>query len=392
MGLYDGIPQLPPDPVFGLVAQFKADPRPDKFSLILGYYFSEDLTLPLLETVDEIEQALVDQKIKRFYLPIRGDDEYVAEIQKLVFGSSIDPDRICGMQTVGGTSAVYLTARLATHWTDKVAISNPTWLNHRGIFELAGLKVDEYPYYGNRHLQFDQCVEKLKTLPEKSAVLLHTSCHNPTGLDFTQAQWEQVAEVVEKRGLFPILDMAYQGLAGTPDEDAFSARLFFDKGLEFAVTYTCAKNFSIYGERGGAIFIVAPSLKQATIIRTQLIREIRGCYSNPPMHPAQVVKAILKTPNLKQKWLKELEKMRMRIKKIRKDFVEAVVAKDPEGGWEAIGSGHGLFCYSGLSKKEIERLRDEKGFYLAADGRINLTALNEKNLSLFIDALFSVKN
>lgn len=391
MSPYTSIPELPPDPIFGLTASFKADPRPNKFTFITGYYREENLRTPLLKSIAQVEKELVSQKLQREYLPIHGDQEFIDELGKLIFGEGMKSDRIFGIQTVGGTGALYLAGRLASLWTNQIAISNPTWINHWGIFSAAGLKTEGYPYYENKKLQFDWCIEKFENLPERSCVLLHTSCHNPTGLDFSKEQWQEIVEVFEKKRLFPILDMAYQGFAKTPEEDAFPARLFLAKGHEFALTYTCAKNFSIYGERGGALYVVANSPKKLAAIASQLNSMARSIYSNPPMHPAYLVKTVLKTPELRKMWLDELEQMRKRMIKIRKDFIALISSKDPQGGWEGLAHGHGLFCLSELSPQAIQRLREEKALYLAADGRINLTGLNQGNLEQFVDALLKVR-
>lgn len=391
MSPFDSIPELPPDPIFGLSATFKADTRPNKFTFITGYFRGENLRTPVLRSIAEAEKSLVSQKSAKEYLPIHGDQEYIDALGKLVFGEGYKKDQIFGIQTVGGTGALYMAGCLASLWTNQIAISNPTWPNHWGIFSAAGLKTEAYPYYEHKKLQFDWCVEKFQNLPERSCVLLHTNCHNPTGMDFSKQQWQQIVELFEKKKLFPILDMAYQGFSGTPDEDAFPARLFLAKGQEFALTYTCAKNFSVYGERAGALFVVSNSPKELSAINSQLTHIARSTYSNPPMHPALLVKTVLNTPELCKDWLSELGEMRKRMGSIRKAFVELISGRDPEGGWEEAGKGHGLFCCSDLSPAAVQRLRDEKALYLAADGRINLTGLNQNNLEQFVSALLEVK-
>ncbi len=391
MARFDSISETPPDPIFGLSAQFRADSRSNKCTFITGYYRTETLETSLLESVAEAESFLTKQKLARNYLPIDGDQEYIEEIGKLTFGPMWDKKRICGIQTVGGTGALYLAGRLATHWTDQIAISSETWINHWSIFTLAGLKTKSYPYYENKALQFEKTVEKLHSLPKQSCLLLHTNCHNPTGFDFSQEEWKEIAEVCKKNELFPILDMAYQGFSAELEEDAFCVHLFMEKEIEFALTYTCAKNFSIYGERAGALFIVAYSEKARSAIRSQLKMLARGSYSNPPMHAAMLVKTVLQTPEWNKKWREELKEMRNRMRSIRKDFVDAISEKDPNGNWEALRNGRGLFCLSELSTEAIETLREEKALYLAVDGRINLTGLNQDNLKPFVDAIVAVK-
>ncbi|NGX26464.1 MAG: Aspartate aminotransferase [Chlamydiae bacterium] len=389
MGIFEKIPELPVDPILGITAAFKADPHPGKCSFIIGFYRDEHLKTPILETVAEVEKRIAEARLKREYLPIDGDPEFVNAIEELVFGKT--EDRICGVQTIGGTGALALSGQLATKWTDQIAISNLTWANHWKIYQMAGLKTEPYPYYEERHLCFEKMIENLSSLPEKSCVLVHTNCHNPTGLDLSHDEWQTLLEVTEKKNLFPILDMAYQGFSAAPEQDAYGPRLFLEKGVEFALTYTCAKNFSLYGERAGALFVVGESKKKMEAVRSQIKSMIRGTYSNPPIHPAAVVKGILRDATLHEKWLTELSVMRQRMHAIREAFIDRMIKKDPEGNWEPIRSGKGLFCNTELSTKAIEKLRKEKGIYFAADGRINLTGINQENIEVITDAIVAAK-
>jgi len=233
-------------------------------------------------------------------------------------------------------------------------------------------------------------VEKLRALPERSCALLHTNCHNPTGLDLSTEDWKVISALCKEKRLFPIFDMAYHGFTGEIDEDAFAPRLFLEEGHEFALTYTAAKNFSLYSERVGALFVISDSAENIPAIRSQLKSEARRIYSNPPFHGAHIVKTILQMPALKKLWLEELQEMRERIEKTRAAFTKLLCKKDPEGRWEALKKGKGLFCMSGLAPEAIERLRTEFGFYVLFDGRINLTGLNSQNLPTFVDALIEV--
>lgn len=389
MSFFQQLQELPPDPIFGLSKEFKKDPRPNKYTLITGYFRDENLITPVLETVSDVERALAEQKPSREYLPIDGDQELVTEIGKLVFGNHFEKMPVCGVQTVGGTGALFLVGKLAKTWTDTIGISDSTWVNHWGVFSLAGFKTVAYPYYADKELAFANCIKALKELPEKACVLLHTNCHNPTGCDFSKQQWQELSTLIKKKNLFPILDMAYQGFSGEPEEDAYAPRLFLEEGHEFALTYTCAKNFSLYSERVGALFVVGKENIDA--VRSEIKFHIRGSYSNPPIHGAHIVKTILRTPELRTKWLGELKIMRARMQTIRQKFVESMVTKAPGAGWEKIANGRGLFCYSQIKKEAIKRLRDEKGFYIAGDSRINLTGLNEQNLEAFIEAFIEVQ-
>jgi len=385
MSFFDQVPEAPSDPIFGLVAAFKKDPRPEKYSLIIGYYRNEQLKTPVLDCVAEVEKSLAEQKISREYLPIEGDSEFVAEIGKLVFGSHWGKAPIGGVQTLGGTGALYLSGLLSRHWTQQIAISELTWANHWRIFSTAGLKTEAYPYYKEETLQFESCMEKLRSLPAKTSVLLHANCHNPTGFDFSKEQWEELSQVFKTKNLFPIFDMAYQGLGNSLDEDAFAPRLFLEQGHELALTYTCAKNFSYCSERVGALFFVGHSLEKVQAVESHIKIHIRGRYSNPPFHGSRVVKTILQTAHLRKKWLEELEGMRQRIQAIRKQLAKAL------GNNQTILKGKGLFYYPGLSPDAIQFLREKKGLYVASDGRINVTGLSEKNFDLFVKAFLEAK-
>jgi aromatic-amino-acid transaminase len=324
-------------------------------------------------------------------LPIEGDGDYTRALGQLIFGQQYDPKTLCGVQAIGGTGALYLAGRLATHWTNRIAISQPTWANHFGIFTRAGLNAEGYPYYAGKTLIFNNMLEALAKLPPRTCVLLHTNCHNPTGFDLSKEQWQQLLELVVQKKLYPIFDMAYQGFSDEPLEDSYAPLLFMQKEVPFALSYTCSKNFSIYAERAGALFVYDPRSQQTEKIEGSLKSEIRSVYSNPPFHAAAIVKTILNDPTLKQQWLKELAAMRARMKKIRTLFIDQIIQKDRSGNWEPCRVGRGLFLFTEISPQAVQRLREEKGIYLASDGRCNLTGLNEHNLNAFIDALVEVK-
>lgn len=377
MSFFDSFTEAPADPIFKLNGMYKADTRPDKLSFIIGYYLDENLKVPLLKSVAKAEEHLVKQKLPREYLPIEGDKELVTEIGKLVFGSEKE---MMGVQTVGGTGALYLAAKVVKQWTEVVAIPDPTWVNHTGIFSLAGFKCETYPYYDRGELHFEEMVKKMRSLPEGSAVLLHTNCHNPSGFDLSHKQWQQLSDLFKKRRLFPLFDMAYQGFSDEPEADAYAPRLFLDEGHEFALTYSCAKNFSLYSERVGALYVVSNNRDKIAALHSQVKRNIRGIYSNPPSHGATIVKRILKSEQLRTEWLEELAQMRKRMEKMRALFADVMQA-------EFVRKGKGLFCLTNLPYATIERLRSEEAIYIAEDGRINLTGLTEENLKLLSKVL-----
>lgn len=390
MSLFDPIPEIPGDPLFDLAARYKQDPRPEKCTLVTGYYRNENLEVPVLNCVAQVEREMAEERIPRRYLPIDGDVEMANEIGKLVFGPHWNEEKIFSMHTVGGTGALYLCGVLTRHFTDCIAISKQTWVNHWKIFSSLGFKTESYPYYKERKLAFDWMIEKLRALPERVCVLLHTNCHNPTSLDPTKEEWKQISDICKEKRLFPVFDMAYHGFTDTPDADAYAPRLFLEEGHEFALTYSCSKNFSLYSERIGSLFVVSHSPKPLPAIRSQLKSEARRIYSNPPFHGAHIVKTILQTPSFKKKWLEELREIRKRMDEVRTQLSERLSAKDPDGGWETLCKGRGPFCMSDLSPEATKKLRDEFAFYILFDGRINLSGLNQKNLPSFADALIEV--
>lgn len=387
MSLYDAVPSAPPDPILGIGEAFGKDPRPDKLTLVTGYFRDSNLSIPLLRAVMQAEQQIAKEQLRRPYLPIEGDRQYIDLIGELAFGERYDTDLICGFQTVGGTGALCLCGRLISHFSNQIAISKQTWANHWNIFKGAGLQTPPYPYYEDKTLRFDQMVAAFDVLPQKTAVLLHAGSHNPTGCDLSHEQWKELAQLVKRRRLYPVVDMAYQGFAKEPYEDAFAPRLFIEEGIEFALTYTASKNFSIYGERAGALYLVLADSALYGQVASQLKVAVRQLYSEPPHHAAAVVKGVLRDPKLKAQWLEELGEMRERMSKVRADFVSMIGRKDPRGNWERFASGKGLFCLLGLNVDAVERLRREWGIYVTAGGRINLTGLNETNLERVVDAI-----
>jgi len=391
MSLYEHIPMLPPDPIFGISSAYNADPRPDKLTLVTGYFRDRDLKVPVLKSVAEIEKKIASEKRPCHYLPIDGDSEFIKLLGELVFGDLYDEEILCGFQTVGGTGALCLCGHLIDQFLDQISISNHTWANHWNIFRGTGLQTLSYPYYREKELVFDEMLAELKGYPETVAVLLHANGHNPTGLDLSHEQWKELAAVVKEKRLYPVIDMAYQGFSKEPHEDAFGPRLFLEEGIEFALTYTCSKNFSIYGQRAGALYFVVRDPKFRENVRSQIKVLVRQMYSEPPVFAAEIVKGILKDPKLKLLWLEELSEMRDRMYQAREDFISLISKKDPEGNWERLRVGSGLFCVTELGEKGIERLRDEKGIYATVGGRVNLTGLNMANLERVIEAILDIQ-
>lgn len=370
---FEKVPAAPADPIFGINETYKADPRGNKFSFVVGYYLNEDGATPLMRAVRQAEKRLAERGYSKEYLPIEGDAVLRASLGRLVFG---EPFNGASAQTVGGTGALRLFADFAKmHLADTIYLSQPTWPNHRNVFARAGLKIETYSYYP---FDFEKIYDQFSKLQRGSIVLLHACCHNPTGIDFSLEQWGLLADLFEKNGLFPFFDMAYQGFSKGLEEDAIGIRLFMKKGLELAVAYSCAKNFSLYSERVGALFIKS----QNQAVMTQLKALIRSDYSNPPSFGARLVCEVLNS-DLAEDWKKELGEMRTRIKEMRALLAKAL-------GWEFLLKTNGLFCITGLNGVQIEALIKEHAIYMPNDGRINVTALNKRNLSTIAKAISEI--
>jgi aromatic-amino-acid transaminase len=377
----------PPDPVFGLVGAFREDPRPEKVSLLVGYYRNEQGGTPAFAAIKEAAKGYFPPTD---YLPMAGDDHYLNAVAELIFGPHLSSikERLDAVQAIGGTGALRTIGDLLKQMGHpSIWVSDPTWPNHWGIFTSAGLKIETYPYHDveNHTVAFEVMMATLRGIPEKSPVLLHAVCHNPSGFDLSEQQWNDVADLMEGRHLFPIFDFAYQGFADGVIEDAYAIQLFARRGFEMAVTYSCSKSFALYGERVGALFVISDKKNEA--LSTQMKRVCRTSYSNPPRFGAGLVHRVLTSPELKVQWEGELQVMRLRMEGMRRLFVEKLKEKDPEGTWDFFIKGHGLFIYTGLSEAICQRLLDEHAIYIPSNGRINVTAINKGNVDHIAHAI-----
>jgi len=385
--IFKDIPLAPRDPILGVTEAFNADSRTGKVNLGVGIYYDDNGKVPLLQSVRRAEAALQAAATPRGYLPIDGIPGYAKAVQALVFGAdaaALGDGRIATAQTLGGTGALKLAADFLRSFNAGagVWISDPSWENHRALFEAAGFTVGTYPYYdpATRGLDFAAMVGKLAALPPRSIVVLHVCCHNPTGVDPSAAQWEEIVGIVRDRGLVPILDLAYQGFATGIVEDAAPVRRFVEAGVPALVCNSFSKNFSLYGERVGALSLVTASADETTRALSQLKRVIRTNYSNPPTHGARVVEAVLTDPELRALWERELGEMRDRIKAMRQALVDKVQAAGRNVDFGFVLRQNGMFSYSGLSKADVARLREEHGIYAVDSGRICVAALNSGNV------------
>ncbi|NDV14011.1 amino acid aminotransferase [Crenobacter caeni] len=395
--LFAGVALAPRDPILGLNEAFNADTRPTKVNLGVGVYFDENGKLPLLAAVKEAEKARLAAQPPRGYQPIEGNGAYNQAVQKLLFGADSEllaAGRVVTAQALGGTGALKIGADFlkGLNADAKVYISDPSWENHRALFEAAGFTVENYPYYDSatRGVDFAAMKACLAGLSAGSVIVLHACCHNPTGADLTDAQWGEVVEVCRERALVPFLDMAYQGFAEGISEDAVAVRLFSASGLQFFVSSSFSKSFSMYGERVGALSIVTADRDESARVLSQVKRVIRTNYSNPPIHGAAVVGAVLASSELRAMWEEELSGMRLRIRAMREGLVGALKEKGVAQDFSFVTAQRGMFSYTGLTAAQVDVLRGEFGIYAVSTGRICLAALNEGNLGYVADAIASV--
>lgn len=397
MSLFSAVELAPRDPILGLNEAFNADTRTHKVNLGVGVYCNEEGRIPLLRAVIEAETQRAAQHASRGYLPIDGIVAYDQAVQKLLFGADsplLAAGRVVTTQSVGGTGALKIGADFLKQLSPNatVAISDPSWENHRALFETAGFPVKNYRYYDAATHDVNRAgmLEDLNALPSGSIVVLHACCHNPTGVDLTPADWNNVLEVVKAKGHIPFLDMAYQGFGQGIAEDAAAVRLFAESGLDFFVSSSFSKSFSLYGERVGALSIVTESKEEATRVLSQVKRVIRTNYSNPPTHGATIVATVLNSPELRAMWEAELAEMRQRIHSMRKQMVELLAQYGAQQDFSFVGRQCGMFSYSGLTVEQVARLKDEHAIYALDTGRICVASLNQNNIHVVTKAIVEV--
>jgi len=397
MSLFTAVELAPRDPILGLNEQFAADTHAHKVNLGVGVYFDENGKLPLLRCVQAAERAMLEQPGARGYLPIDGIAAYDNAVKALVFGADapvVQDGRVATVQALGGTGGLKIGADFLKKiaLTAKVLISDPSWENHRAIFTQAGFEVSHYRYYDatNRAVDFAGMLADLQAAHAGTIVVLHACCHNPTGYDLTPAQWDAVIEVVKARGLIAFLDMAYQGFGYGIAEDGAVIGKFVAAGLNIFVSTSFSKSFSLYGERVGALSVVANDKEEAARVLSQLKIVIRTNYSNPPTHGGAVVAAVLGDAQLRALWEEELGEMRVRIKAMRQQLVEGLKAAGVTRELSFITTQMGMFSYTGLTKEQMVRLRSEFGIYGTDTGRICVAALNEKNIGYVCQAIAKV--
>lgn len=385
------------DPILTLNESFALDPRPNKINLSIGIYFDDAGRLPVMSAARVAETAMLQDIGARPYLPMEGAANYRQAVQHLLFGAqheAVTSGRTATIQTVGGSGGLKVGSDFLKRYfgDSNVWVSDPTWDNHRAMFEGAGFTVSTYPYYDAESggVKFADMLAAIQALPAKSIVLLHACCHNPTGVDLTHAQWAELIPVIKQRRLIPYVDIAYQGFGDGIDEDAFAIRALADAGIGFFCASSFSKSFSLYGERCGALSVVCPNAGEAGLVLGQLKATVRKNYSSPPTHGSQIVARVLQNPDLRKMWVDELNAMRVRIQAMRKKLYEVLHAKLPRRDFSYFVKQRGMFSYTGLSPEQVDRLREEHAVYLVRSGRMCVAGLNSGNAEATAVAMAAV--
>jgi aromatic-amino-acid transaminase len=395
--MFEHIEPFAGDPILSLNEDFQKDPRPHKINLSIGIYFDDAGRIPVLDCVRKAEAQLLEKGGAKPYLPIEGNADFRRAVQTLLFGAgsrAVTEGRVVTLQTVGSSSALKVGADFIKRWfpDSGVWVSDPTWDNHRSMFEGAGVKVSTYPYYdaATGGLKFDAMLAALSDLPPRSVVLLHACCHNPTGVDLTPAQWEALIPVLKRRELLPFLDIAYQGYGDGIEEDAFAIRALADAGVPFFCANSFSKSMSLYGERAGGLSVVCATAAEAALALGQLKATVRRNYSSPAIHAGGVVATVLDTPALHEAWVDDVNAMRQRIKAMRLSLHGVLGAKVPGRNFDYFLTQRGMFSYTGLSAAQVDRLRVEFGVYLIRSGRMCVAGLNTGNVEATANAIAAV--
>jgi aspartate/tyrosine/aromatic aminotransferase len=396
MPFFNEISVLPEDPIFGINAAFAKDLRSNKINLGMGTYRTAEGEPFVLQCVRKAEKIIAKASLNKEYLPIEGDSEFLRHgLSLLLYGKNLDLyyDHIFAVQTLGGCGALCLAAEfLSEHISKNISISQPTWVNHEKIFKKNGLNISTYPYIHTRDCSFDYqgMYQTIQNLPVKSILLLQASCHNPTGIDPTPTQWQEISLLIKKKQLIPLFDVAYQGFGDSLEQDIAPIHQFIQDGHEFLVAYSFSKNFGLYGERVGFLAVISPNAETFPAVKSQLQHYIRANYSNPPLHGARIVSTILKSPSLTSEWKIELQNMSSHLKKIRNALSTILLSKRDYSFFSSISEQKGLFYFSGLNPEQAFRMGQEKGIYIPMNGRFNIARLNDQNLAYVAESLLSM--
>ena len=397
MSMFSHLDPYAGDPILSLNEAFQKDPRTNKVNLSIGIYFDDEGRIPVLDCVRQAEAQMLAESGPKSYLAIEGAAPMRSAVQHLLFGAdheAVTSGRIATLQTVGSSGGLRVGADFIHRWLpdSQLWVSDPTWDNHRAMFEGAGITVHTYPYYdaATGGLKFDQMLATLQTLPARSVVLLHACCHNPTGVDLTHQQWSQLVPVLKARQLLPYLDLAYQGYGDGIEEDAFAVRALASAGLTFFIANSFSKSMSVYGERAGALSVVCADAAEAALVLGQMKATVRRNYSSPGIHAAGIVSRVLTDPALRASWEADVSAMRSRILGMRKSLHAVLCAKRPGRDFGYFLTQRGMFSYTGLNPGQVDRLREEFGVYLVRSGRICVAGLNTGNVERTATAMAAV--
>lgn len=395
--MYQHVEFYPGDPILSLVEVYNNDSRPEKVNLGIGIYFDDEGKMPVLQSVRQAEVKRAAEPHTSPYLPMEGLAAYRQAVQNLLFGndaSAVKEGRVATIQTLGGSGALKVGADFLRRWFPEVKmyVSDPTWDNHRSIFEGAGFEVGTYPYYdaSTVGVKFDEMIQFFKSLEKNSIVLLHPCCHNPTGVDLNEAQWDKVLAVFQEQELIPFMDIAYQGFGGDLDTDAYAIRKAADMGLPLWVSNSFSKNLSLYGERVGGLSVVCRTKEEADLVFGQLKFTVRRIYSSPPAHGAYIAAEVINTPENFTLWQSEVYAMRDRIRTMRHGLYDVLSEKVPDKNFDYFIKQRGMFSYTGLNPAQVDRLREEFAVYLVGSGRMCVAGLNPSNIKYVANAFAEV--
>ena len=395
--MFKHIPPFAGDPILSLNEDFQKDPRPNKINLSIGIYFDDAGRIPVMSSVKRAEALVVAKGGPKPYLPIEGAANFRSAVQHLLFGAgheAVTSKRVATIQSVGSSGGLKVGADFIKRYFpgSQVWVSDPTWDNHRSMFEGASLVVNTYPYYdaATGGLKFDAMLSTLRGLPAKSVVLLHACCHNPTGVDLTREQWDALIPVLRERELIPYLDLAYQGFGDGIEADAYAVRALASAGVSFFIANSFSKSMSVYGERCGALSVVCPDAAQAVNVLGQMKFTVRRNYSSPPIHGGQIVATVLADPELRREWETELGAMRERILAMRKKLYAVLKAKLPGRDFGYFLTQRGMFSYTGLTAAQVDTLREQHALYMLRSGRICVAGLNSSNVEATAVAIAAV--
>lgn len=395
--MFESLKPVGMDPILGLMAAFRADTRTTKIDLGVGVYQDDRGRTPVMASVKEAEAQLMELETTKSYQGIAGDPEYNQRILQLLFGaehSILNSGRIKTIQAPGGSGALRVGAEVIQRARPdaKLWVGVPTWPNHIPLLGSAGFEIVEYPYYNrdSHQIDVDGMMDTLRQVPAGDMVLLHGCCHNPTGADLTNKQWDMIADLAVERGFIPFIDTAYQGLGDGLDEDAYAVRMMADRLPELVIASSCSKNFGLYRERTGSITFIAETSEQADIVASQAMSIARQIYSMPPAHGALLVSLILGDQQLRANWEAELTEVRTRIQSMRSLLADNIQKNAAGIDFSHIKQQKGMFSFLGVSTAQLDQLREEFGIYIVSSSRVNLAGINSRNIDYLSESIISV--